>query len=270
MAGILSIQIKPLLNKPEINLKKIEHYIKKHSNKKLDLIVLPEIFSTGINHEYFFKHIEDGNGSKIITFIKEFAKKYNTNIIAGTVIEKSEEKLYNTSFAINREGKTIAKYRKLHLFNYLGGTEGERITAGDKEVVVDFDFGRVGMAIGFDIRYPLQFKKLAKLGADIIVLPAAWAIPNEIYNNPETLKYAQEMWIAMNRTRAYDNMVYLVVSNQTKKSNDQFSCLGNSLIISPTAEIIANSKDSECAIYSDIDLSTITYLKQVLPITEID
>lgn len=270
MVGILNIQIKPLLNKPEINLKKIEHYIKKHSNKKLDLIVLPEFFSTGINHEYFLTHPVDENGGEIIDFIKELAKKYNTNIIAGTVIEKSEEKLYNTSFAINRSGETIAKYRKIHLFNYMGGTEGDRITAGDQEIVVDFDFGKVGMAICFDIRYPLHFKKLAKLGADIIVLPTAWAIPNEIYNDSETLKYAQEMWIAMNRTRAYDNMVYLVISNQTKKSNDQFSCIGNSLMISPTAEVIANAKDQEGAIYSDIDLQPVKYLRQTYPIAQID
>ena len=270
MAGILNIQKKPLLNKPEINLKKIEHYIKKHANKKLDLVVLPEYFSTGICPEYFTTHPVNENGGEIIAFIKELAKKYNTNIIAGTVIEKKEDKLYNTSFAINRQGEIIGKYRKIHLFKYLGGTENETITAGEKEVIIDFDFGKVGIAICFDIRYPMLFKKLVKMGADIIVLPTAWAIPNEIYNDSESLKYAQDMWIAMARTRAYDNTAFIVISNQTKKSNEQFSCIGNSLIVSPTAEIIANEKNQEGAIYSDIDLQTIKYLRQICPIAIID
>lgn len=270
MTGILNIQIKAVQGKKEINLKKIEHFIKKYSDKKPDLVIMPEFFTTGINHEDFLNHPENEFGGETIEFIKTLAKKYNTNIIAGTVIEKENDKLYNTSFAINREGGILAKYRKIHLFNYMGGTEGDRITPGDKEVVVDFDFGKVGMCICFDIRYPLQFKNLAKSGVELIVLPAAWAIPDEIYNDPATLKYAQEMWTAMLRTRAYDNMVYIAASNLTKKSNEQFSSIGTSLVVSPTAQILANAKDSECAIFADIDLSAVKYLKQIFPIAHID
>lgn len=270
MIRILNIQITPTLENKELNLKKIEHFIKKYSDKKLDLAVLPEFFSSGIDHEYFLNNPENELGGETIEFIKKLAKKYSTNIIAGTVIEKSGDKLYNTSFAIDRNGETIGKYRKIHLFNYMGGTEGERITPGDEEVVVDFDFGKVGMSICFDVRYPMHFKKLAKLGAELIVLPTAWAIPNEIYNDEQTRKYAQEMWIAMNRTRAYDNMVYLVSCNQTKKVNEQFSSIGNSLIISPTAEILANAKNDEGAVYAEIDLDTVKYLKQIYPIAQID
>ncbi len=270
MAGILSIQMKPIIGKSEINLKKIKHFIKKNSDKKLDLVVMPEFFSTGIDHESFLNNPTDENGSDTIEYIKELAKEYNTNIVAGTVIEKSEDKLYNTSFVINRHGETLAKYRKIHLFNYMGGTEGERITPGDKEVVVELDFGKIGLGICFDIKYPLHYKKLAKLGADIIVLPTAWAIPNDIYNNTETLKYAQEMWIAMNRTRAYDNLVYVISSNQTKQSNENVSCIGTSLIISPTAEILANAKNDESAIWADLDLETVKYFRQIYPIAHID
>lgn len=270
MAGILNIQIKPIIGKTELNLKKINHYIKKYSNKKLDLVVMPEFFSTGIDHNSFINNPTDENGSEIIKYISKLAKEYNTNIIAGTVIEKSEDKLYNTSFAINREGNIVAKYRKIHLYQYMGGTEGDNITPGDKEIVVDFDFGKVGMAICFDIRYPLHYKRLAKLGADIIVSPTAWVITNEIYKDIDALKYAQEMWIAMNRVRAYDNGVYLISSNQTKQVNDKISTIGNSLIISPTAEVIANAKNDECAIWSDIDLDLVKYLRQTYPIAQID
>ena len=270
MVGILNIQIKPVLKNKELNLKKINHFLKKNSDKNLDLVILPEFFSTGIDHEEFTQNPEDENGGETIDYIKELAKEFNTNIVSGTVIEKSNDKLYNTTFIINRAGETIAKYRKIHLYNYMGGTEGERITPGKEEIVAELDFGKIGVGICYDIRYPLHYKKLAKMGAQIIVLPTAWIVPNEIYNDKETLDYAKEMWLAINRTRAYDNMVYVVSCNQTKKINDKVSAIGESLIVSPTAQVLQNSKDNECAIYEDVDLSVVDFLKQVYPIANID
>lgn len=270
MTGILNIQIKPTTGNKEINLKKIEHYLKKYSNRKLDLVVFPEMFSTGVNNEYFTDIPEDANGGRTTEKICELANKYNTNIIAGTVIEEFQNKFYNTSFVINREGNIVEKYRKIHLNNYLGGDEGERITAGENLVVVDLDFGKIGLGIGFDIRYPQYFKKLTQMGAEIIVLPTAWLIPTEIYEDYNSREYAKDMWLAINRTRAYDNMVYIVTSNQTGIINENISGLGNSLIISPTAEILANAKEDQCAIYADIDIDAVKYLKNIYPIANID
>ncbi len=270
MAGILSIQFNPVLGNKQRNLIYVEDIIKKHSDKALDLILLPEFFSTGISHEQFEKYPEDETGEETINRIKNVAKKYKTNIIAGTVIEKCSGKYYNTSFAIDRNGEILAKYRKIHLYNYMGGNEGELITPGENEIVVNFDFAKVGMAVCFDIRYPLHFKKLVKAGAQIIVLPTAWIIPNEVYDDKDALKCAQEMWIAMTRTRAYDNMVYIVSSNQVGRVNENVSVLGTSLIVSPTAEILANAGLDQNEIYSEIDINIVDYLKSIYPISQID
>jgi len=289
MAGILNIQFKPSLGNKELNLKKIQHFLKKYKDKHLDLVVLPEFFSTGVAHESFINSPEDENGGDTIKFIQKLAKEYNTNIIAGTVIEGEgnnatncgeisegaessgvEKKLYNTSFIINRSGEIACKYRKIHLFNYMGGTEGERITPGNKEVVVDLDFAKVGLGICFDIRYPLHFNKLIKMGADIIVVPTAWIIPNEIYNDIDARKNAQELWLAINKTRAYDNMVYIVSCNQTGRVDEYMSGLGTSVIVSPTSEIIANAKNDECALFADIDLDLVKFYRQIYPIAQID
>lgn len=270
MTGILNIQLKSTVGNKDINLKKVEHFIKKYSDKKLDLVVLPEFFSTGVDFDFFLNNPEDSNGGETIEKICELAKTYNTNIIAGTIIEKTNDKLYNTSFAINRNGEIIEKYRKIHLFNYMGGTEGERITPGDKYVVAEFDFGKIGLAICFDMRYPQHFRKLAQMGAEIIVLPTAWVVPNEVYQDKEALKFAQDTWLAMNKTRAYDNLVYLVSSNQTGQVNNEFGGLGNSVIVSPTSQIIANAKEEQTAIYADIDLEIVKYYKSIYPIANIE
>lgn len=270
MAGILNIQIKPTIGKKDVNLKKVEHFIKKNADKKLDLVVLPEFFSTGVIYEALENFAEDEFGGDTIKQVCEFAKIYKTNIVAGSVIEKSEDKLYITSFVINRDGEIVKKYRKIHLFDLMGPTESDYITAGDEVVTVDLDFAKIGLASGYDIRFPQHYKRLVKQGAEIIVLPTSWCVPSEVYNDDISLKYAQDLWIAINRTRAFDNLVYIVSCNQTKEVNDLVSCTGNSVIISPTTEVLANAKDEQTASYADIDLELVKYYKTIYPITDFD
>lgn len=270
MTGILTIQLKPTIRDKEINLKKVEHFIKKNSDKKLDLVVFPEFFSTGVDFESFLNSPEDENGGETIAKVCELAKKYNTNIVAGSVIESAEGKLYNTSFAINRNGEIVDKYRKIHLFNYMGGTEGDRITAGDRYVVVDFDFGKVGIGICFDLRYPQHMRKLAQMGAEVIVMPTAWIVPSEVYEDKDALNFAKDTWIAMNKTRAFDNLVYFVSSNQCGKVNEEFGGLGNSMIVAPTSQVLANAKDDQTGVYADVDLEIVKYYKSIYPIASID
>ena len=268
MAGILCIQSKPVIGNKDLNINVIEKFIKENSEKRIDLVVLPEFFSTGIDHKIFVNEPENANGGTTIEKIRQIAIKYQTNIIAGTVIEEENKKLYNTSFIINRQGKILAKYRKIHLFNYMGGTEGERITAGDKEVVVDFDFGKAGIGICYDIRYPLHYKKLVRQGAEIIVLPTAWVVPHETYN--KYLEQEQEMWVALNRTRAFDNLVYTVSCNQTGQINNRIGAIGTSVIVSPDGGIISKADNNPCALYAQLDLDVVRYWKSVYPIASID
>jgi nitrilase len=266
MAKLLNIQLKPTLNNKELNLKKIEFFIKKFANKNLDLVVIPEFFSTGMCFETFKATAENENGGETIKNICNLAKKYSTNIIAGTVIEKNNDKFYNTSFLINRNGEIINKYRKIHLYNYFGGNEGEIITAGEDLVVADFDFGKVGIAICFDLRFPLHYQKLAQIGAEIIVQPSCWAVPADIFNNKDHLKFAQDTWLSMNKIRAYDNMAYVVCSNLINKVSSDFYAIGNSAIIAPTSQVIKNAKNEQGAIFADIDLELVKYYRSICPI----
>ncbi len=256
MTGILNIQIKPTAGKVDINLKKAEHFMKKYSENNLDLVVLPAFFLTGI--EEMTMNTKDFNP---IDAICKLAKKYNTNIVAGSIIENS----YNTSFVINREGQIVEKYNAIHLNNFLGSNENEILTSGDCPKVVDLDFGKIGLAINYDLRFPLHFHNLSQMGAEIIVIPSAWLVPTEIYQDKRALKYAQEMWIALNRTRAYDNMAYVVSSNQSGIINDNISALGSSMIISPTAEVLDMAVDEQCAIYAEIEIDSVKYLRNLYP-----
>lgn len=268
MAGILTLQLKSIYGDKETNLKKVKHYIKFNSSKRLDLVVIPEFFATSTGYK---ENIEPEDGGETIKTICELAKEYNTNIIAGSVVrQKSDGKFYNTSFAINRMGEVIETYDKIHLWNYMGGSEGNFTTAGNEIKISHFDFAKVGMSICFDIRYPMMYKELAKKGADIIVLPTAWLVPKELYESESDLKVAKEMWQSMNKIRAFDNMVYFVVSNQTKDISDSMCGIGNSMVISPSGQIMGMLDDKEGAFYTNIDMEVLKMYRQLFPIAKLD
>lgn len=255
MTHLLSIQFEPKLGDKQANLNKITEIISKNS-KPADLIILPEFFSTGIHHESMVNSPEDENGGEVIEILSNIAKEYKTNIIAGSVIEKSENHLYNTSFALDRNGKIIDKYRKIHLFNYFGGTEGERITAGNQTKVINFDFAPVGLSICFDIRYPLHFRQLIEAGAELIVCPTAWCALHEEKQRQISL------WRSFNIARASENLVYFMSSNGTGEINDFITNTGNSLIVSPYGEILADAEERECSISAEVDFSIVKQLHQ--------
>ena len=267
-AGILSIQFRPKLGNKTANLNKIEELLKRNEDKKLDLILIPEFFSTGICHNAMINEPEDEYGGETIEKIASLASKYKTNIIAGSIIEKVNDKLYNTSYAINRNGETIAKYRKIHLFNYLGGTEGERITPGNEPVVVDFDFAKVGMSICFDIRYPLHFRKLLQMGAEIMVCPTAWAYLNSQSDlEKETTK---NVWCSLNVARAAENLVYFISADICGKVDSFLSASGNSMIVSPTGNVLQNAGEEEGTIFEEIYLNIVRDFKKSYPVVEIE
>ena len=95
------------------------------------------------------------------------------------------------------------------------------------------------------------------------MLPTAWIVPNEVYEDSESLKFAQSTWEAMNKTRAFDNLVYVVSCNQCGKVNDDMGGIGHSMIVAPTSQVLANAKDEQCAIYADIDLEIVKYYKSI-------
>ena len=120
MVSLLSVQYNPKTGYKGENFKKVDEIIEHNLGKKIDLVVLPEFFSTGIiDHDIYLDYTENENDvSSVFIWAKEITKKYNTNLIAGTVIEKTGDRLYNTSFIFNRNGEIVGKYRKIHLYNY--------------------------------------------------------------------------------------------------------------------------------------------------------
>jgi len=267
IANILSAQFQPKPGDKAANLNKVKELIAKYKDKSLDLIVLPEFFSTGIDHETMVNQPENTDGGKTIAEIAELAKSYNTNIISGSVVEKENNRLYNTSFALNRKGEIVNKYRKIHLFNYFGGTEGERITPGDSPIVVDFDFAKTGLNICFDIRYPMHSRKLLQMGAEIMVCPTAMASPADAAQKEKAATIA--VWRALNIARAAENLVYFISSDICGEAGI-YQASGHSMIVSPYGEVLQDAQDKEQAVFAQIDIDEVRELKKSYPVVEIE
>ena len=254
--NVLIVQISPKRGKKKRNLNKVKSLIEESNCHNPDLIILPEFFNTGIDNQSFIELAEEEKDSETLAFLSEIAIKYNTNIVGGTIIEKDCDKLYNTSYFLNREGNILGKYRKIHLFNYFGGNEGECITPGTDLVVLDTDIGKVGMSICFDIRFPLMFNKLLKKGAEIIVCPAAWA--NDWIHT----------WEICNQSLAMQNAAYFISS--TGCGEVGYTMAGNSMIVEPNGRIISRLGREESTLCKQIDLNDVKVLRDAFPIMNLE
>lgn len=254
-ANILSVQIRPNIGHKQKNLEKVKEIIDQNASLNPDLILVPEFFNTGVSVPEFKKLAETEDNNETVDFLSKIAKKYNSYLLAGSIIESKDGKLFNTSRLLDRNGEQIAVYRKIHLFDSFGGNEDSYCTRGDEIVVADTDFGKVGMSVCFDIKFPNHHIELVKRGAEIIVEPAAWCAPNNI------LEQATQEWILMNRARALDNMVYFVSSNLCGKVDSFLTACGHSIIAAPNGNILSDAGAEEGAAAFQIDLELLRMLR---------
>ncbi len=269
MAGILNIQLNPVLGDKIKNLETVNNYIEQFSRKNLDLVVLPEFFSTGIHDDSFLNVPEDTEGGIVTEILSETAKKFRVNIVCGSVIERDGEKLYNTTFVLNRQGEIVGKYRKIHLYRFFGGNEHTYLEPGNlPPAVIELDFAKVGLSICFDIKYPLLYKNLIQKGAEIIVSPSAWSALTSL--KPKEKEDFANCWRAMNICRATESLVYFVTSNLAGRPFPFLYSIGNSMITNPYGVVESCMDENEGAVFTDIDLKTVRDLKESTPIAFIE
>ncbi len=243
---VLGVQIQPVMGDKKANLEKVRNFIEQYAWFKPDLIVLPEVFNTGVDHKKLKEMAEEIPGGPTSDLIVGLARKYNTNIVAGSFVEKLPGgDCKNTSMAVNRQGEIIAKYRKIHLFNYHGSEESKLITEGDRAVIVETDIGKIGLTICFDIRFPELYRALTFAGAEIITNVAAFPYPK------------LEHWVTLNKARAIENLAYVITVNQCGRVDVKRQNLGVSMVINPWGEVIASVGGEEGVMMAEIDLDKV-------------
>lgn len=242
------------------NIDTVKQYLDKLKNQSIDFIVLPEMFCCPYKTENFPIYAEMEN-EEIYNYISQYAKEYNVYIIAGSMPEKDENnKIFNTSYVFNKNGEKIAKHRKAHLFdiNIKGGQqfkESDTLSAGDSYTTFDTEFGKMGVCICYDIRFPEMIRSMAIDGAKMVFVPAAF-----------NMTTGPAHWEISFRTRALDNQIYMLGCAPMRDSSLGYTSFGHSILTNPWGKIENMLDEKEGVLIADIDFDYEEQIREQLPL----
>ena len=217
-------QVKSSADKNE-NLGKAEMYIKQAKELGSDFIVLPEMFMAYVPSDSTIKpaDIAEPIDGPFVSKLKQYAKAYQIYVIFGVYESdsNSNELAYNTVICLNRSGELLQAYRKTHLYDAFNYKESDTITSGTSSAeVIETEFGKIGIMVCYEIRFPEISRKLVMDGADFIFVPTGWVAGD----------MKEDHWQIILRARAIENTVYMFGANQVK---NMFT--GRSMIVDPMA-----------------------------------
>lgn len=248
-----------VVDNKEENLKKASSMITEACMKS-DFIVLPEMFNCPYSNEKFIEYGEHESDSYTLKKISSLAKDNSVYILAGSIPEKDDENLYNTSYLFNKKGEIIAKHRKMHLFDIdvkdkITFKESDVLTAGDEFTVAETEFGKIGIGICYDIRFPELARIMVENGALVLFYPGAF-----------NMTTGPAHWELLFKSRALDNQVYCVGVAPALNKDASYHSFGHSIITNPWGEIIAETDEKEDIIFCEIDLGEIKKIREELPL----
>lgn len=229
---IATVQMKPQLGQMEDNLVVMSNWIKQvATEQRVDLIVFPELVTTGYECGVSFTDFAQRVPGPTVNLIGQRASEYGVHIAFGLVTkERVESVLHNTLVVVGPDGDLIGQYHKVHL----RGEERMTFRPGFRYLVLETDFGAVGLMLGWDLAFPEVARSLALEGADLVVVSANWETP-----------HADE-WRTYLRARAYENAVYVAAANRVG-SEPSYSFFGESAIIGPRGQVYASLFDERDA-----------------------
>jgi predicted amidohydrolase len=212
-----------------------------------DLVVLPETattgFTPGVPAAALYDLVSEVPGP-VTAPVQEAAARLGVHVVLGTYERGLPAgTVHNAAVLIGPSGDVLGTYRKTHLFCGEEVCDGGWVTPGDRAVVVDTALGKIGLIICFDGDYPELSRIEAVLGAEVIVRPSA-------------LLRSADIWELTTRARAYDNHVFLVAANATGTDPAGVIYFGNSLIVTPIAEVVARAASHEGWVSARLDPET--------------
>ncbi len=255
----------------EDNLAKAEALLREAADGRAELAALPENFSFLRSEggpfpdpEPYAAGGEEGKEGSLTLWLRRQARSLGLWILGGTVAEmlppdRTDGRVYNTSMLVDPDGRVVARYRKLHLFDVAiaGGPElreSKTVAPGDVPVLAETPFGPAGLSVCYDLRFPELYRALAFRGARILFVPSAF-----------TAHTGKDHWEPLLRARAIENQCYVIAPAQVGRHAPKRTSHGHAMIIDPWGTILAEAPDRPAVILADLDSDQLEKIRRGLP-----
>ena len=230
-------------------------------SESVDLVALPEVWPLQGSATLIREAAEPIPGPRAER-LSAFVRRHGVWVHGGSLLERDGDHIFNTSVVFDRDGEAVATYRKIHLFdadppNAVPSRESSVFSAGDGVVTAETEFGRIGLSICYDVRFPELYRALAVQGATIVFVPAAFRYETGV-----------DHWHALLRARAIEDQAFVVAAAQWGTWGPQGRerrNFGHSLVADPWGRVIAEAPDGVGVTVTDLDLTQITHVREILP-----
>lgn len=243
----------------EHNLSYAKQQVMLAAEQGIDLVAFPETFLY-IGDDPQRKHaLAQTLAGEIVSQFQRWAVTHNLSMLLGSIYEKAPEddRLFNTSLLIDRQGVIAAVYRKIHLFDVpdLGHIESAGICPGEELVVTKHEIATLGFTICYDLRFPGLYQALSQQGAEIIFVPSAFF-----------QQTGEHHWLPLLTARAIENQVYIVAPNQWGQHYPGRISYGSSVIIDPWGKVVVCAAQGTGLISAEIDLDYLAQVRRNMPV----
>ena len=242
------------------NLTKIKKLILRAIKQKADFIITPEVSSIfSFDKKSLKQRLTSMQKDFFVKEIKAISRKYKKWILIGSITSKEKGRLFNRSVLLDPKGRVNTYYDKIHMFDVKLNkketyAESKTFTAGKKIKVANLPWGKLGLSICYDLRFPSMYKKMSKQGAMFISVPSAF-----------TETTGKKHWHTLLKARAIENFSYVFAPGQAGKHCNGRKTYGHTLIVSPDGEILRELGKKEGVITVPIDIKLIKKLRKKIP-----
>lgn len=246
----------------EENREKLESLLENIPDARPQLVILPEMFAQfGAGEKRQGELAEEWGNGPVQHWLAHKAKEKGIWILAGTLPIQAGERYAAASLLFDDKGEQVARYDKIHLFdaavddNTKTYQESKFTRPGEQITVIDTPWGKLGLAVCYDLRFPEMFRALRNQGAELISLPSAF-----------TKVTGKAHWEALIKARAIENQVYMLAPNQTGKHADNRETWGNSMIVDPWGRMVEQLGDQEGIVSFSPNLNEVYGIREKMPV----
>ncbi len=227
---------------------------------KADIVCLPEMWNCPYVGDRF-KDYAEPEGGMVWQACSDMARKYKLYLCAGTVAELGEDgRIYNTAYVFDRDGKQIHKYRKMHMFDIYSADgkpvflESASLGAGDTISTFETEWGKMGMQVCFDIRFPELSRLMALDGAKVIITPATFSMTTGPVH-----------WQISFQARAMENQVFMVGAAPARAPKTGYTSWSHSIVCDPWGKVLTLMDENEGVSITELNLDLIDKYRLKLP-----